>query len=290
MRLTDTDLNVSEREWVERVLQPEEELLLVCKPQARLWRAEYVGGALFAIVWVGIVGMFTVAAVPHVLSQVLEKPAGLLLLLFLLPFWLVSAAFVMSPWRNRTVEQRTLYLVTNRRAVVLAPSFFRLRPTQKDYPLVPDMIREVKERADGSGDVVLDYEERSTKHGSYMEPVGFLRVPQVSRVAAILREQMPKPPPVEELIRGVGEPFTLSDEAPPAEFPNVLTLLVGGFFMFIGGSQIVSNVEPMLAGVEPMWWGTVIFGIGWPLLFFCVGGTAVLQWYRDFRKYRRSKR
>ena len=292
MRLTDTDLSVRDREWVERVVQPDEELLLVCKPLARLWRPEYSDGLVFAIFWVSGVGIFTYLLLLYVLPELFESPMLFLVLLFMLPFWLVSLAFITTPWMNRTVAQRTVYLVTSKRAIVLAPTAFFLSPTQKDYPLVPDMIREVKSRPDGSGDVVLNYEEYTTKHGTHWEPVGFMRVPQVAPVVDVLRELMPSSPPPSpvQVQSGEQKPFVLSDEERPVEFPNLLTLLVGCFFMLIGGSQVVSNWQTMCMDGHEAWWGSVLFGLAWPMLFAFVGCRAALQWCREYKEYRRSKR
>ena len=293
MKLTDTELALCDREWVERVLQPGEEVLMVCKPQARLWRSEYSDGALFAIVWIAAVCGFSIVLVPHVLAEAFEKPAGLLVLLFMLPFWLVSAVFISLPWLNRAVARRTIYLLTNRRAVVLAPNYL-MRPTQTDYPLVPDMIQDVRVRPDGSGDVVLGYEECNTRHGTHLEPKGFMRVPQVQQVSAIVREYMPEPPPMPppaapEMWVPASAGGCGADDAPPAEFPNVLTLIVGGLF-FVGGSvAVVKSVQQVLNG-QLYGWVMTIINVGFPALFAWAGWQAMGDWVQRFKEYRRRRR
>lgn len=291
MKLADTDLNKRDREWVERVLQPGEELLVVCKPQARLWRSEYTSGAPFAVVWIGMVALFTWGMGRHVLEEVSENPKVLLLVLFMLPFWLVSLCFMMAPWRNRTVARRTLYLLTNRRAVVLKPTFL-LTPNQVDYPMGPDMIRDIVVRADGSGDVVLGYETHCTKHGTHYEPMGFMRVPYVEQVAALLRKHMPAAPPLPEpgAAGGASRPFELSsDDDRPVEFPNVLQVIVGCVFVFFGAAGAVQGVQHIQSGAGGDWL-MVILNVGFPGLFAVVGCRAVWSWVSDFRAYLRKKR
>lgn len=291
MKLADTDLNKRDREWVERVLQPGEELLVVCKPQARLWRSEYTSGAPFAVVWIGGVALFTWGMGRHVLEEVAENPKILLLVLFMLPFWLMSLCFMMAPWRNRTVARRTLYLLTNRRAVVLKPTFL-LMPNQVDYPMGPDMIRDIVVRADGSGDVVLGYETHCTRHGTHYEPMGFMRVPHVEQVAALLRKHMPAAPPLPEPgVAGAGSrPFELSgDDDRPVEFPNVLQVIVGCVFIFFGAAGVVQGVQYIQSGAGGDWL-MVILNVGFPGLFAAVGCRAVWSWVSDFRAYLRKKR
>ena len=48
MKLSDTNLSVQEREWVEQELFPGEELLLVCKPATSLWKPGYAYRMFFA--------------------------------------------------------------------------------------------------------------------------------------------------------------------------------------------------------------------------------------------------
>ena len=284
MKLSDLDLDVRDREWVERVVQADEELLLVCKPQARLWRKEYVPIAIFTVLWLGIVGCITGVAVPQVIEQVAERPAGLIVVLFLLPFWLIGLGLLSSPWRLREVARRTVYLLTSKRAVVLCPTAFRFRPTLQEYPLQYGMLKEVKAERDGSGSLVFDYEERHTKNGVHYVPKGFLHVPQVCRVEAALREQIGEvcPPPAKE-------DAAAAEEEPAAEFPNVVTLLVGGFFMLVGGSQAYDSAEKMMQDTQLTDWWFFLLAVGWPLMFAIVGFFAARQWVREFIKYRKNR-
>lgn len=293
MKLTDTDLEVCDREWVESVLTADEELLLVCKPLVRLWRWEYLPVALFAFVWISIVGAASVSLIPQVLADVGDKPAHLLILLFFLPFWLVSVGFILAPWRLRTIAARTVYVLTNRRALVLTPSLFLLQPTQKEYLLEGGLIREVREAADGSGDVVLGYEEHHSKNGVHYVPSGFMQVPQVRRVEAVLRDvllaEMRAPLPI-----GGDEGVAVAESAEEEKqgtvpFPNILLLIVGGVFLAVGVSQVLEVALHVWSG-KPTHWLSVSIMVGIGVLFGYCGGRAAWQWIRDVVKFCRRNR
>ena len=283
MKLSDLDLDVRDREWVERVVRADEDLLLVCKPQARLWRAEYVPLVIFSVLWLGVLSGITGVAVPQVIEQVAERPAGLIVILFLLLFWGIGLGLLSSPWRLREVERRSVYLLTSKRAVVLCPTVFRFRPTEQEYPLQPGMLKEVKEERDGSGNLVFDYAVRHTKNGVHYEPKGFLHVPQVRRVEAALRELLG-----DECSPSAAESAG-ADEESVTEFPNIGTLLVGGFFMLVGGSQTYDSVEKMMQDTQPFDWWFFLLAVGWPLMFAIVGFCAARQWVRQFIKYRKNR-
>lgn len=284
MKLSDLDLDVRDREWIERVVQADEELLLVCKPQVRLWRREYLPVTIFSVLWVAGIGCISGVAVPQILEQVSERPAGLVVLLFFIPFWVIGLGLLSSPWRLRAVDRRTVYLLTSKRAVVLRPSEFRFRPTQKEYPLRQGMVKEVKEKRDDSGNLILDYDVRHTKNGLHYVPKGFLYVPQVLRVEAALRELLGEPcsPPAEDGVE--------AEEAPEVEFPNIGTLLVGCFFMLVGGAKAYRAVEALMQYNQSPDWLFTLFAVGWPLLFVCVGFCAAWRWVREFIKYRKTHR
>lgn len=282
MKLTDTELEVRDREWVESVLQPDEELLLVCKPQVRLWRGEYRPVAVFAVFWLAIVGTISTLVMGGVARQVHEEPLLWLYPLFLLPFWCIGIGMLTSPWRLRALDRRTVYLLTDKRAVVLRPSDFRFRPTQKDYELTHDLIKEVQQKNEGGGSLVFEFEERHSKSGVHYVPKGFLHVPQVQRVAEVVRAQLPAPESMQEAGATETEPQEV-------EFPSLGTLIVGCIFIFIGGGQALTALQHEL-NAEKFYWVGAIIAIAWPMAFACVGGFAVRQWCRDFIQYRRSKK
>jgi hypothetical protein len=79
------------------------------------------------------------------------------LFLLLLPFWVAGIGLAVSPlWRRKRVNN-TLYVVTNRRAIVAQPSPFLLKPETRTWYLDADLIKAVEARIGGCGDIVFDY-------------------------------------------------------------------------------------------------------------------------------------
>ena len=279
MKLTDTDLDVRDREWVESVLQADEELLLLCKPQVRLWRWEYTPITLFSVVWSAIIGTISIFALSKSIGRLGEEPGLLVLLLFFVPFWGVGIGLLCTPWRMRALDRRTVYLLTSKRAVVLRPSDFRFRPTQKDYPLEHGMIKEVQEQGDGSGSLVFDYEVQHTKGGDNFLPVGFLHVPQLQRVKDILLSAL------QEFAEPLQEPEAAPPE-PKADAPSRIFLVVASIIIAIGLKEMIESVTTLLerAGSPAEW----VFELVAPSMLIGFGGVLLIVWFRDYRKHTRQ--
>lgn len=177
-----------ERSVIDRTLGMDEQLLLVTRPDPSILKAErliHFGIAAFALI-------------------VSEGE------LFVLPFVILLCVI---PWFRKCYKRRTLYLVTDRRCIILTP---RLLPGMncKSYPLEPDRIKEYEIFSGGIGNIVFDYDYSApnTYSGSDPEdersPLGFLDLPQCKRVVSLIRKQIkklhrldylpPAPPPREE--------------------------------------------------------------------------------------------
>lgn len=200
MKLSDTNLSVQDREWVERELPPSEELLLVCKPATSLWKPGYAYRMLFATLWNGFLfGILGMLFINHItLEEIIEKPAILLLFLGLLPFYLIGIGLIISPWWERENDRRTVYVLTNRRAIVLRPSMIRRRPTCRRFPLTHNLIKEVREYRKGRGDIVMDYDEHHGSNGTTLMPKGFLHVDNVRELEYRIYQYLPDAPPPTE--------------------------------------------------------------------------------------------
>lgn len=186
-------------------LQAGEEVSLVVKPRAKMDSIMVflrVGGGLLLVAWL-----------------LFEGGKGDWSLLGTL--WVLAVVLLISPWWHRRRMERTLYLLTNRRALVLEPGLLWGDRTGS-YPLYPNPVQKVERYQDGYGDIVLGYEMRwspghifyRTKDGGLTGDifrrrrvsVGFMNVPQVdevyqrlsAQVAAAVPEGMPAvptPPP-----------------------------------------------------------------------------------------------
>lgn len=179
MNTDDWEMNSQDVARVRHLVTAEEELLLVVKPRTAPRADLYfqmVPGALLVAVLVGV--MWTLPElewVPIIIGM---------------PFLLIGLTALSSPWRYRWRMQRTLYLLTNHRAIVLEPRRFRMRV--RTFALHPDLVKQVVTEPAGHGDIIFARERRwqfgarSIYYG--LSPVGFLAVPQVQRVAQMIAE------------------------------------------------------------------------------------------------------
>ena len=107
--------------------------------------------------------------------------------LFGLPFLCVGLGMFFSPlWLLRRAK-RTVYLVTDRRAIILAPAIWRGVMVRS---FMPDRLKDLRrtQNADGSGDIVFTSEWQNTgNQGARSLDVGFLAIPDVKRVEDSIR-------------------------------------------------------------------------------------------------------
>ncbi|MBR5196511.1 MAG: hypothetical protein IKW48_10290 [Akkermansia sp.] len=178
-------LTQRERRIIDRTLGMSEQLLLVTRPDSSILKVE-------------LCIHFGIAALILITSE--AEP-------FLLPFIILLC---IIPWFRKYYKRRTLYLVTNRRCIILTP---RLLPGMKceSYPLEPNRIKEYEVFSGGIGNIVFDYNhgvQGPTPHDDDRIPEGFLDLPQCKRVVTLIRKQIkklhqldhlpPAPPPQEE--------------------------------------------------------------------------------------------
>ena len=139
----------------------------------------------FAVVWMGM-ALF----IGH---EFRESGAGFLswipslFPLFGVPFLLIGLSMIFSPLWMARQARRTAYLVTERRAIILAPRFFGGVAVRSFMPSgLGDLQR--TQNADGSGDIVFEREWRRGSNGRGRSvDVGFLAVPEVKRVEESIR-------------------------------------------------------------------------------------------------------
>lgn len=167
-------------------LLPGERVLLVTRPRPTMHPLD----AAFRV----LSGLVLVAGLVYMLWRVAQ--VWWLMLVLPLPFWLLAGFLLVSPRFHRWRRERTLYLLTDRRVVVLEPDLLG-RERVVAYPLRPDPVREILRRDDGYGDIVFTYEQRwqigVRIHRGPM-PVGFIDVPEVDTVAALVAEQVAAAP------------------------------------------------------------------------------------------------
>lgn len=165
-------LTQRERRIIDRTLGMDEQLLLVTRPDPTILKAE-------RLIHFGFAALVLIVSEGH---------------FFVLPFVFLLCVI---PWFRKCYKRRTLYLVTDRRCLILTP---RLLPGMdcKSYPLEPNCIKEYEIFSGGVGNIVFEYDDRSchgtcdsdSKEDRY--PLGFLDQPQCKRVVTFIRKQIKK--------------------------------------------------------------------------------------------------
>ncbi len=177
MKLADTELSYEDRQMVEANLMQKEEVLWVSKPVPRLFSAANLGSFIFSLPWLAFISFWTFMA----------AQSSLVFAAFSIPFWCIGIGLFSTPWWGLRKQKRTVQVITNRRAMELYPGIFGSFKSHV-WPLEPGMVQSCTVRKDGSGDLIMGYEERHGKHGSRMVAQGFMNVPDARRVEQFLYE------------------------------------------------------------------------------------------------------
>lgn len=199
MSLSEWGLNNRDAERLQQVLQDDERVVMVAKPRVSMPLSEVIFNTLPGWVLAAFLGAGAYMFGQHWWVVVALSS----------PFWLVALVMLSVPLRYRFRMSRTLYVLTDKRAVVFEQlSLWRNRCVC--WPLFPGLVKKVTQDARNLGSLIFDYELR-WKFGRKVqrEPmrVGFLTVPQPERVLRILEEQVAAIP---------------ADQAPFAYRPPVL--------------------------------------------------------------------
>lgn len=106
-----------------------------------------------------------------------------------LPFLLLFIALPLGGvWYTYWQMQRTVYIITERRALVVRATGRKGWQTLS-WPLTPGLVKERVLRADGSGDLILGYEtSRDAEGDNTTVPQGFFNLPELRRVEQLLMD------------------------------------------------------------------------------------------------------
>ncbi|MBR1982314.1 MAG: DUF3592 domain-containing protein [Akkermansia sp.] len=119
---------------------------------------------------------------------------------------LIAAGVILGLSSSMFNACHSVYVVTNMRAMVLRPRSPFCGFRVQTYPLASNMIVEVVERSDGSGDIVLAYENSAPDVTGKRPPLGFLRINHVNAVA--------------DALAASAEPFSPRTDAEHARYMN----------------------------------------------------------------------
>lgn len=277
MKLSDTDLTLRDREWVERELGPGEELLLVCKPALTLWKPGYTYRMFFATLWnaicFGIIGWLIVSHFDS--AKFLANPLPFCCFFVgCFPFFLIGIGFIVSPWWERETDRRTVYVLTSQRALVLRPSTFRRQPHCRQFPLSADMIKEVKEHCNGRGDIILGYDEHHGKNGVSLMPVGFLYVENVRGWESRIRRHLPAAPPPAT----IAEDTTDSSQLPALGYVPLAIVALLFSVIYLVRCFCLAEAEPLTKGND-------ISAVLFVACIAFISSRTVWRWVRGYRKH-----
>ena len=173
------------REEVDRELEPGEHVQWLQMPLPRCFTPAATAAFLFGIPWTAF-AIFWTAGAAWGTSQVGDAGFLRAFPLFGVPFILVGLGMLSSPlWAYRKAL-RTVYVVTDRRAITFDGGW---TTTVRSYP--PDRLADVyrKERKDGIGDVVIARRAwRDSDGDRHSEELGFLRIRDPKTVETMLRK------------------------------------------------------------------------------------------------------
>jgi len=176
------DIPSSLREMANRELYSDEEIKWLGMPKPRFFTTYSKGAFLFAIPWTAF-ALFWVAGAAG--FEIPDFQDGFdLFPLFGLPFVLLGIWMLMTPLFTYRNARRTLYMITDRRAVIFeGGSNTTIRTYEPDK--LQDMIR--KERNNSIGDLVFA-KEFSQK--SLIQDIGFINIEDAKGVEWKIKEMI----------------------------------------------------------------------------------------------------
>ena len=177
------DMPNSLKNMVDAELESGEKIVWLDMPRPSYFTPAAIGAFLFGIPWTAfsIFWMFGASG-----FKVPEFNDGLSLFpLFGVPFVLIGIGLLSSPlWAYRKAL-KTVYVITNRRAITFEGGRMT---TIHSYP--PEKLRDIhrKEKADGSGDVIIaQHSWTDSDGGKRTEALGFMRIKDVKKVERMLK-------------------------------------------------------------------------------------------------------
>ena len=182
--VTLTYLSTAEKHLWQRVraeLAAGEYPVLVAQPKRRRMRPDDWDGVFFVLFWNALSWFCCGIALmrpPAEWGDLIWMWGGVGVLF-------LAGLGLMTAWGWHYYAARAaVYVLTNQRALIQLPVFLSRTPRVRKFPVDASLVRSVRTRKDGSGDIVFgwDNDEDSPK----VTPYGFMDVPDVRRVEAAL--------------------------------------------------------------------------------------------------------
>lgn len=107
-------------------------------------------------------------------------------ILFLSVFFVVGLLLTFyMPFATRSKFLRTLYIISDRRAIILPP-----KGDARIYPLAPYMVLSARTPEGKLGRIIFEREVHRGKNSSYTVDIGFLYCPEAAEALSILEKQL----------------------------------------------------------------------------------------------------
>ena len=174
------------RQKVDKELEIGESIRWIGQPIPRFFTISSIGSFLFAIPWTAFA----------VFWMFMASRASILFALFGIPFVVIGFGMLSSPIWLRISAKNTVYVITNKRAFSISvpvTSFGNiLSATTRNYP--PSELNKIyrKERADGTGDVVMRIQASNryinNRRNQTTEEIGFMGIRNPQEVEKMLRQ------------------------------------------------------------------------------------------------------
>ncbi|MCP4710062.1 MAG: PH domain-containing protein [Planctomycetes bacterium] len=161
----------------------DEELIWQGQPNPKRFLLFTIPIVIFGVIWTGmLIFMLTMA-----LGFGNGGP-GMLILLFLIPFFLVGAGMLSSPYWAMRASKKTIYAVTDKRAIIIKKGW-----STRIQSVRPEKLVNISKRirGDGSGDLIFSQctvYSRDSSGDLRVSNVGFYGVEQVNEVEDILEK------------------------------------------------------------------------------------------------------
>ena len=164
---------------VREEIEDNEHILWLAQPMAGRFARGTLPLVAFGVFWMGFVIWFTISWYSHGGDKSIGS------ILFDVPFFVVGIGMLCSPLWAIWKAKRTVYVITDQRAIVFEGGL-----STKVRTFKPDHFANIerRQRRDGSGDIVFEHRAVQGGEGQSAWPVGFLAIANVKEVEDLLRE------------------------------------------------------------------------------------------------------
>jgi hypothetical protein len=184
--ITDAIIPYHLQEKVDRTLERGERIKWIDMPIPRFFTPYSKGMFVVAILWLGICSVWIAGAVGCEALNFNFGHGDRFLPLCAIPFVLLGIGVLSTPLWTHWKARRTLYLITDRRAIVFDGGW---KGTIRSFP--PEKLQEFyrEDHRDGSVDVVIDPQWSQDADGhSHKWEFGFLQIRDADEVERLLDE------------------------------------------------------------------------------------------------------